>query len=306
MIRIVTRILIISMVVTLYPACQSHAGRLLDRVKERLQERTDDGHSGNRDSLSLPQGSVVKSDITYGPSKRQKIDVYIPPKPVNAPFIVMVHGGGWRTGDKAMPGVAQNKAAHWLAKGFILVSVNYRLTPEVNPLQQADDIASALRYIHDHDHEWGGNADRLILMGHSAGAHLSALLSSDPQRLARGVPRWQGTVVIDSAALDLVNVMNRRHIPSYDQAFGEDMAFWQAASPFHNLTAQAIPMQLVCSISRKDDPCGHARTFAQKAAGLGLRTPVLPVDKNHGMINFELGKDPSYTQAVDEFINSVL
>lgn len=305
MIRIVTRILIISMIVTLYPACQSHAGRLLDRVKERLQERTGDGHSASRDSLSLPQGSVVKSDIAYGPSKRQKIDVYIPPEPVNASFIVMVHGGGWRTGDKAMPGVAQNKAAHWLAKGFILVSVNYRLTPEVNPLQQADDIASALRYIHDHDQEWGGNAARLILMGHSAGAHLSALLSSDPQRLARGVPRWQGTVVIDSAALDLVNVMSRRHIPSYDQAFGEDVTFWQAASPFHNLTAQAIPMQLVCSISRKDDPCGHARTFAQKAAGLGVRTPVLPVDKNHGMINFELGKDPSYTQAVDEFINSV-
>ena len=76
-------------------------------------------------------------DIEYGPDPRHRLDVYMPRQPRNAPVVVMVHGGGWRFGDKSNPNVWQNKVAHWTRQGTIVVAVNYRLVPQVAPLDQA-------------------------------------------------------------------------------------------------------------------------------------------------------------------------
>ncbi|MBV5334560.1 MAG: carboxylesterase family protein, partial [Sulfuricurvum sp.] len=70
------------------------------------------------------------SDISYGGDKKQRLDVYLPQNPKNAPIIVMVHGGAWKMGDKKSENVVHNKMNRWVSKGIIFVSLNYRLVPK--------------------------------------------------------------------------------------------------------------------------------------------------------------------------------
>jgi len=143
-------------------------------------------------------------------------------------------------------------------------------------------------------------------MGHSAGAHLVALLSAAPARAyALGVKPWLGTVILDSAALDVEGVMQGRHLPLYDRAFGQEPDYWRSVCPMHQLSASAVPMLLVCSERRRDDPCAAARRFASKAESLGVRARVLPEDLSHPEINETLGLPGAYTEAVEDFMRSL-
>ncbi len=215
----------------------------------------------------------------------------------------MVHGGGWRIGDKNSPGVVENKLMHWLPQGYIVVSVDYRMLPQAPVDVQAQDVAQALSYVQAHAGAWGGDPNTLILMGHSAGAHLVALLSSNPALVtAQGGDRWAGTVVLDSAALDVAHVMEQKHPKLYDDAFGNDPAYWARVSPTAQLKSDPVPMMLVCSLKRPDDSCGQSKAFADKLNALGQTAPVLPQDLTHMEVNKTLGLPGAYTDAVDAFM----
>lgn len=282
-------------------------------------ESTRHGFFANKQAGSLfgnrtPSGSVQTEsartlrDLAYGSADKQKLDVYLPSAPRAAPIIVMVHGGAWFIGDKKNSGVVTNKVEYWVdGKGYILVSVNYRLVPEANALEQAHDVAKALAYVQRHAASWGGNPQQIIIMGHSAGAHLVGLLGANPTIAAQnGALPWRGTVVLDSAAMDIVSVMKRKHHRFYDRAFGEDEQLWLAASPLQQLNAGATPVLVVCSEQRGDKPCVQGEQFVRKAKSLGVSARLLPQDKGHGSINKDLGEDPTYTRAVDGFITQVL
>ena len=255
----------------------------------------------------LPPGVIALRDIAYGPSSAQTLDVYRPEATGSGrPLILMVHGGAWRIGDKDARGVVNNKLAHWLPRGFVFVTINYRMLPELDGLQQADDVARALAFVQAHSRDWGADPQRVVLMGHSAGAHLVALLSSDPARAeALGAKPWLGTVALDSAALDVVAVMQRRHPPFYDKAFGEDPQGWRRASPLQSITSAARPLLAVCSSQRRDHPCEQAQAYAAQASKWGIRVRVLPQDLDHAGVNRELGLPGAYTDAVDAFLQSL-
>lgn len=274
----------------------AQAGTLRERLQERREERAQAQLQGE-----LPAGSQVLREQRYGNDPRQRFDVYLPAQAKSAPIIFMVHGGGWYTGDKAMDAVVDNKVAHWLAKGYVLVSSNYRLIPQADPLAQAGDIAKAFAAMQQQAPGWGGDPARIVLMGHSAGAHLVSLLASDPQLAGSAKPLWLGTVVLDSAAYNVGAIMQARHYPLYDKAFGTDQALWRAASPILQLTRAAKPFLAVCS-TRRDDSCPQADAFASKAKGLGVPVTVLRKDFSHRQINQLLGSDSAYTAEVDAFL----
>jgi hypothetical protein len=135
-------------------------------------------------------------------------------------------------------------------------------------------------------------------MGHSAGAHLAALLDADPALLkAAGALPPRGVVSLDSAAMDVPELMSRGSAPLprlYRDAFGDDPADWAAASPYQRLHAGAPPMLVVCS-SRRADSCPQGKALIAKAAGLGVRMELQPEDLNHGQINQTLGLPSDYT-----------
>jgi acetyl esterase/lipase len=251
----------------------------------------------------LPPGARAERDLAYGPAPQQRLDVYIPPGAKNAPILLMVHGGAWMFGDKGH--VVGNKARHWLPRGYVYVSSNYRMARPPNPLDQAEDVGRALAFVQANASSWGGDGSRVVLMGHSSGAHLVALLAALPAAVARsGAKPWLGTVALDSAALDLVELMRGRHPRLHDRVFGAEPARWTELSPLQQLTAAPLPMLLVCS-SRRGDSCPAARRFAAKAVSLGGRATVLPVDLGHGEINSELGRSAGYTASVDDFLRSL-
>jgi arylformamidase len=253
-----------------------------------------------------PAGTSVERDLPYGDAPEQRMDVYRPASPGHGGVIVLVHGGGWRRGDKADARLVANKVTHWVGQGWVLVSVNYRLLPDAGPLAQADDVARALAAVQRLAPSWGADPTRCVLMGHSAGAHLVALLTADAALArARAAAPWRATVAIDTAAYDLVALMGAPHLGLYDLAFGADPQSWRAASPWHRLQdAPTMPVLLVCS-ARRATASAPAQAFASRIESLGGRARVLPVDLGHFEINRQLGLDPAYTRAVDDFLAGV-
>jgi arylformamidase len=293
----------------------AQAGPLRDWLAEKRQSHAQTESGAEEDQAtddtaadSKAFGTPVRTfkDVTYGPDKLQRMDVYAPPEASKAPVIFMVHGGAWAIGDKAHSKVVQNKARHWLPKGFVLISVNYKLVPDVTPTEQLQDLAQALAQAQKQASLWGADPDRFVLMGHSAGAHLIALLNADPAvALGAGARPWQGAVLLDSAAMDLVKIMQSpRHYRFYDKAFGKDPAYWPTVSPLQRLNANATPILAVCS-SKRQDSCPQAQALVDKAQSLHVQASVLPQALSHGDINGQLGLASPYTQAVDDFIASL-
>lgn len=244
--------------------------------------------------------SPTLPDVPYGPSPEQRFDLYAPQRNKDAPLILMVHGGAWRLGDKEMGRVVDNKVARWVPRGIALASINYRMQPKAPPLEQARDVAKALALVQRDAEKFGIDRDNIVLMGHSAGAHLIALLAARPDlQEEAGVRPWLGTVLLDSGALDVPAIMNGRHLPLYDRAFGSAPADWLAASPHQQLRQATGPILAVCS-SRRANACQQAGNFVAKARGFGTQAVLLPLDKTHGEINAQLGDEAAYTAEVEE------
>jgi acetyl esterase/lipase len=270
---------------------------------ESVQDMDGPAESG---PFPLPPGARLEKDLAYGADPLQRLDVYVPAHAVDAPVIVMVHGGGWSRGNKGLWRVVRNKVDHWVGKGYILVSTNYRMVPAADPLTQADDVARALAFVQAHLKTWGGDPARVIIMGHSSGAHLVALLTADPAIAAHaGACAWLGTVCLDSAAMNIEQLMRRRHMALYDQVFKNDPSYWREASPTLRLAGKpAASLLAVCSAQRLDS-CPQAQAFAARAKQLGGRAEVLPVQLSHPQINAYLGTAGPYTSAVDAFFQSL-
>lgn len=247
----------------------------------------------------------ILRDHAYGPHPLQRVDVYRRHNLSDGGVIVFVHGGAWAMGDKANPGVVQGKLARWVPQGCVLVSVNYRLLPEAGPAEQANDLARALANIQRALPQWGGNAKRLGLVGHSTGAHLSALLHADRGlRDRHGVLPWAGTVLLDTAVFDVPRIMSAPHRPLYDRAFGDDPGLWPQVSPWHRLDGPTGPLQIVSGTTHELG-FEEAQRFARRALELGGDAEALRVELGHAEINRLLGIEPSLTAAVEGFLGRV-
>jgi arylformamidase len=318
--RLAARVLASGLAAALAWPTSSTAGPIRDALKKHHEARAaasphpaapasgieqDEEDGAQTSPIKLPPGAVLIEDVSYGGDPAQRFDVYRPKGAKRAPVIFMVHGGGWRHGSKAAQGVLQNKVAHWVGKGFVLISTDYRLLPDADPLEQARDVAQALTTAQAQASSWGGDASQFVLMGHSAGAHLVALINASPViALGLGAKPWLGAVSLDSAALNVVSVMEGKHLRLYDRAFGADPGFWQATSPWHQLTKGSAPLLAVCS-TRRQDSCPHAEQYRDKAMGLGSRVSVLHQPLSHGDINERLGLAGAYTAAVDAFLGGL-
>jgi acetyl esterase/lipase len=124
----------------------------------------------------------VTTGIAYGTGARQTLDIYAPvPRRAHAPTIVFFYGGNWQEGDKSS---YRFVGAALAANGVVAIIPNYRVYPEVRFPGFVEDGARVVRWAHDHAIEFGGTPGRMVLMGHSAGAHIAAMLTYDRQWLA--------------------------------------------------------------------------------------------------------------------------
>lgn len=273
-----------------------------------------------RDHLSLGDDEEEKeasfskeirliSNVSYGADAKERFDVYTPLH-VNTmtptPVIFMVHGGAWKVGDKKSQSVVENKVNYWVKKGYIVISTNYKMLPNTPVNEQVNDVAKALGVAQNKSITWGGDKAKFIVMGHSAGAHIIAMIaSSTALYAAHAITPPIAAVLLDSAVMDTPTLMSSKHMRLYDQAFGSDPNYWQSLSPYHQLSSARMPLLGICS-TKRDDSCPQAEKFLQKASSLGTKTLLLKENMSHKEINQRLGADVSYTKAVDDFLNTIL
>lgn len=126
----------------------------------------------------------VANGIPYGSDPRQRLDIYVPRGATgrSRPVVVFFYGGGWSSGDRGGYSFVGRALA---SRGFVVVVPDYRLVPAVRYPAFVEDGAAAVRWTQAHIAEYGGASDRVVLMGHSAGAYIAAMLAVDA--------RWLGS-----------------------------------------------------------------------------------------------------------------
>lgn len=264
----------------------------------------------------------ISRDVAYADPahERQVLDVYAPAGARNLPVVFWIHGGGWVTGDKTS---VQEKPRAFMERGFVFVSTNYRLLPAVDMGTIVRDVAKALRWVHTHIAQHGGDPERVLVMGHSAGAQLAALLCTDERYLkAEGVPFSivKGCVPVDGDTFDVPAIIEtaetRRRVHGQPQTkfghrekFGNDPQLHRDFSAVtHVAKDKGIAPFLVLHVA--DHPDNTAQAFRLGAA---LKQAGVPVkifgakETNHLRINANLGVegDPS-TKELFAFVDRAL
>ena len=129
------------------------------------------------DALVPEEGYGRKTDIAYGSAPRQKLDIYWPEVgSPSRPVVVFFYGGSWKRGNR---GSYRFVGEAFAARGYVAVVPDYRLYPEVRFPAFVEDGARAVAWVHENIRDYGGDPDRIVLAGHSAGAHIAMLLSLD-------------------------------------------------------------------------------------------------------------------------------
>jgi len=272
--------------------------------------------------LSAASAQNLKSNIPYTEPahERHVLDVYSPPDAKNLPVVFWIHGGGWQAGDKTE---VKLKPTAFVEKGFVFVSTNYRLLPDVEMETIFRDIAKSMRWVHDHIAEYGGDPNRILVMGHSAGAQLAALICIDDRYLkAEGVSlsSIKGCVPVDGDTYDVPAIIEtaetRRRVHHQPQAkIGHREKFGNTpekhldySAVTHVAKGKGIPPFLIIYVA--DHPDNNAQ--AQRLSAV-LKESEIPVtmyggkDTSHTRINDYLGvPDDPGTKALLAFVEGVL
>ena len=225
------------------------------------------------------------------------LDVYPMSAGCDAPVLVWVHGGGWRTGDKANQ--VRDKVRLAAEHGWVLVSVNYRLTDPTSPTPVVypthnEDVAAAIAWVHDHVADYGGDPSRIAILGHSAGAQIVASIATDEHYLeAHGLAlsdlRCAGA--LDTEGFDVASRATRGlGAALYRAAFGDDPATWADASPLlHVASGKGIPPFLVVERGTAARRAAQQR-FADALRTAGVAVTVLDAGTlTHGQVNSRIG-----------------
>lgn len=191
--------------------------------------------------------NVPGADAPGVDAERHLLDVYAPKKPSSTklPVVVFIHGGSWNSGNKNLYAFIGRRLAK---QGVVAVIINYRLAPAVQVPAMADDCAQAVCWTSQHIAEFGGDSNRIFVMGHSAGGGLAALLATDDQLFSRiGLAKnpIKGAILDDAAGLDMFDYLTKMEYPNDQQylvPYGKDPAVWRAVSPMYYVNDHTSPM----------------------------------------------------------------
>jgi acetyl esterase/lipase len=256
----------------------------------------------------------VHKGIPYAEPKteRQMLDVYAPAKGKDLPVVLWIHGGGRRAGDKAN---VQKKPQAFVDQGYVFVATNHRFFPTVTVKEMTGDIAKAIRWIHDHAKDYGGDSKSIFVMGHSSGAHLAALVCTDDRYLkAEGLPLSiiKGCVPVDVSFYDIPKRVkeSRAVIPKATrEVFGNTEDSWRDLSPVaHVAKDKNIPPFLILHVADRAETKAQSHWLADKLKEAGVTAQVMAAEgTTHATINSNLGlPDAGPTQEMWKFMAKAL
>lgn len=250
----------------------------------------------------------IARDLRYvrGDDPRHMLDVYTPKGAAGAPVVLFFYGGGWRSGDKRL---FEHLGRAFAARGIVAVTVNYRLTPAVKAPAHAHDCAAALAWVEANIAHHGGDPGKVFLSGHSAGAHLAALITLDDRYpagvgLDRSVVR--GTMMI-SGATDLrfhagTTVYTKAEYIA--EAFGESESELASFSPVTYLRSGLPPFLIIVAEGDPDGLRAQGKSFADQLREFGNEVLYMSVKgRDHISIVRRFGpSDDPTCNAMTDFI----
>jgi arylformamidase len=270
--------------------------------------------------VSTAHAQSVTREIPYAAvHERQVLDVYAPTGGKNLPVVFWIHGGGWQAGNKSMVGV---KPKAFMEAGFVFVSINYRLLPTVDMATLTGDVATALGWVHKNITTYGGDPNRMLVMGHSAGGQLAALMCTDEKYVkAEGfsLAAIKGCMPVDADTFDIpaiIEVAETRarvhHLPlptnGHRQKFGNDPTkHLDFSAVTHVAAGKGIPPFLILHIAGNPDTSAQARRLAAVLQTAGISAKVVGRETTHEGLNDAIGMpgDP-VTSAVFAFVADAL
>lgn len=269
--------------------------------------------------MSVTQAQNIKRDIPYAnpAHKRHVLDVYSPDGAQNLPVIFWIHGGGWQQGDKSD---VQIKPRVFCDRGYVFVSTNYRLLPEVEMDVLIRDVAKSLGWVHRHISDYGGDPTRIHVMGHSAGAQLAALICIDERYLqAEAVPLsvLKGCVPVDGDTFDLPAIIMTAefrqkvhglplpkvgHRGKFGNSPEKHIDF---SAVTHVAPGKGIPPFLILHVGGHPDTSAQARRLGAVLAEAGIPVNVFGArETTHNKLNADLGlPDDAATKQLFSFLD---
>lgn len=286
------------------------AGEIRERMEQRRGGREGrGGEEGQRPDTSASYiPAKVSHTVIYGNHQRQQIDIYAPDDAVDElPVVLFIHGGGWSFGSHEN---VQAKPGHFNKAGYHFASTGYRVLPGAAVEEQARDVGNAIKALRGQA-SLGIDADRIVLMGHSAGAHLAALVATDPSYAGEAFGAIRGVVLLDGAGYDIAANMadaEPQAFQIYNNAFGTDLARQTALSPVTHVGGEDAPSWLALYVAERSEAKFQAETLASALGLEGRQAEAVPISgTDHSRMNRELGTEAgsAQTQAVDAFLARV-
>lgn len=338
----IRRTFVAALGLSLLAACATMAQGVSTNVEDRLNGRCGDpiGPAG-RSAAARAADPKVHRGLAYAQPEnpQQTLDVYTPAEGRRLPVAVWIHGGGWHRGDKAD---VDRKPQAFLGQGFVFISINYRLFPNVTIKQIAGDVAKAIRWTHDHVRDYGGDPDTIIVMGHSAGAQLAALVCTDDRYLkAEGLTlsTIRACVPVDGDSYDLplqlqaveegpaasytltfgdktlykklptiTLVAKGKRAASYRSKFGDEAMQKELSAVTHAAKGKNIPPFLILHVADHPETKAQSQRLVKVLQAAGVSAKAYPAEgKNHTTINADLGlPQDKPTQEMFAFLRAVL
>jgi len=265
---------------------------------------------------NLPEQVSAYKDISYASiegfeQNLTSLDIYKPDNQTNLPVLLFLHGGFWIQGDK---GNYDYKTKAFIRENWMYISANYRLAPEGAFPSNAEDVANAIAWVYENISDYGGNPNKIFLMGFSAGAHLAALVSTNEKYLLQhnlGLDIIKAVVLLETAYYDIPRrVMTEPYEKMlHFMAFGEDIIDWYKASPIHHIEpSRYIPPSLIIHTETSERHHWQAVRLAEKLNKNGYIAQTYHADNlNHTELTTELGKPGDKTiKRIFDFLNQYL
>ena len=201
------------------------------------------------------QAQQCKADIPYVKNghERQVLDIYMPEQAAKErlPVMFWIHGGGWQVGDKRDVAL---KPKVFTERGFIFVSTNYRLLPDVEMGDLIRDVASSLGWVSRNIGEYGGDEQRIFIGGHSAGAQLAALFCTDDRYLKEAGVSFQhlkGCVPVDGDTYDIPKIIMTAELRQ--TLYGGKMFTFGHRQKFGNDPDKHVDFSAVTHVAKEKD-----------------------------------------------------
>jgi arylformamidase len=294
---------------------ESCASALRERMQAAGGGREGRGGAGRREGAAATVSAARPQTLSYGSDPLQALDLWVPAGAKSAPLVLFVHGGGWKRGSKSNA-VGRALPGHMLEQGYAFASIDYRLVPDATVEEQAADVAAALAHVLARADALGIDRSRVVLTGHSAGAHLVALVGTD-ERYLRAVglsfADIDGVMPNDGAAYDVATqftMAGPMMKDTYEQAFGTDPARQKTLSPIWQAASPNAPAFLLLHVQRADAVDQSKRLAeALKTGGTAVEIAGFAGEgmRGHMEINRKLG-EPDYpaTPVMDAWLRKVL